>query len=263
MDNWRQATLGRTGRIVGRLGLASSYGADDRCVAMAFDAGVNYFYWGSLRRGPFAKGLRELARVRERLVITIQSYSRVAALVPWSLERALRALRMEYADVLLLGFWDRPVSASILDQARRLRERGLVRHVGISTHNRKFAARLAATDEPDLLHVRYNAIHRGAEQEVFAGLPPREARPGIVSFTATSWGELLTPAKLASGERVPTAADCYRFVMTNPAVDLCLAGPKNAAEFQAGLDALRRGPMDADELEWMRRVGKAKYGARS
>jgi aryl-alcohol dehydrogenase-like predicted oxidoreductase len=259
MDHWREATLGRTGLTVGRLGLASSYGADDRCVAAAFDAGVNYFYWGTLRRGLFAKGLRDLAHVRERVVVTVQSYSRMAALLPWSIERALRTLRMEYADVLLLGFWNRPVSKAILDRARQLRERGLVRHLGLSTHNRMLAAGLAVQGEPDVLHVRYNAIHRGAEQEIFAGLPPVEKRPGMVSFTATSWGQLLTAAKLPPGERVPAASDCYRFVMSNPAVDLCLAGPKNPAELQAGLDALRRGPMDGAELEWMRRVGKAKY----
>jgi aryl-alcohol dehydrogenase-like predicted oxidoreductase len=259
MNQWREATLGRTGLTVGRLGLASSYGADDRCVAAAFDAGVNYFYWGTFRRGGFGKGLRDLARVREQIVLTIQSYSRMAALLSWSLERALRALRMEYADVLLLGLWNKPVSQAILDRACKLRERGLVRHLGLSTHNRKLAAELAARGTIDVLHVRYNAIHRGAEQEIFAGLPPVESRPGIVSFTATSWGQLLTPAKLPSGERVPMASDCYRFVMSNPALDLCLAGPKNVEQLQAGLDALRRGPMDPGEMEWMRRVGKAKY----
>jgi aryl-alcohol dehydrogenase-like predicted oxidoreductase len=222
---------------------------------------VNYFYWGTLRRGSFGKGLRQLARARERLVVTIQSYSRIALLVPWSLERALRALRMEYADILLLGLWNKPVNEDILDQAQRLRERGLVRYLGLSTHNRAMAGRMAAVGAPEVLHLRYNAIHRGAEREVFAGLPPTEGRPGIVSFTATSWGQLLTPKKLGRGDQVPTAADCYRFVMTNHAVDVCLAGPKNAAEFQAGLEALRHGPMDADELAWMRRVGDAKYGS--
>jgi aryl-alcohol dehydrogenase-like predicted oxidoreductase len=255
-------TLGRTGRAVGRLGLASSYGADDRCVAMAFDAGVNYFYWGTFRRGAFGKGLRALRPARERLVLTIQSYSRMAALVPWSLERALRALGMEYADVLLFGLWNRPVSAAILEQGEKLRARGLVRHLGLSTHNRLLASRLAAPGGPDVLHVRYNAIHRGAEREIFAGLPARESRAGIVSFTATSWGQLLTPAKLPHGERVPRPADCYRFVMAHPAVDVCMAGPKNAAEFEAGIEALRKGPMDEDELEWMRRVGAAKYGGK-
>jgi aryl-alcohol dehydrogenase-like predicted oxidoreductase len=260
MENWREATLGRTARTVGRLGLASSYGADDRCVAMAFDAGVNYFYWGTFRRRSFGKGLRDLRRSRERLVITIQSYSRIAALVPWSLERALRALGTDYADVLLFGMWNRPVSPAILEQGEKLRARGLVRHIGLSTHNRLLAGQLAAPGGPDVLHVRYNAIHRGAEHEIFARLPPRESRAGIVSFTALSWGQLLTPAKLERGERVPQASDCYRFVMTNPEVDVCMAGPKTATEFEAGLEALRKGPLDDAGMEWLRRVGKAKYG---
>ena len=114
--------------------------------------------------------------------------------------------------------------------------------------------------EFDVLHVRYNAIHRGAERDIFPHLPPRESRPGMVVFTATSWRQLLSQSKLAAGERVPTAADCYRFVLANPAVDVCMTGPKNAAQLQAALAGLARGPMDADEYAWMVRVGQAKSG---
>ncbi|HLH19272.1 MAG TPA: aldo/keto reductase [Bryobacteraceae bacterium] len=260
--DWQRSVLGRTGRSVCRIGLACSYGADDRCVAMAFERGINYFYWGTFRRAAFGRGLRQLRGSREGVLVTIQSYSRVAALVGWSLERALRRLEMEYADVLLLGLWNHPPATRVLDAARRLRERGLVRYLALSTHHRLLAAKLASEGDLDILHVRYNAIHRGAEREIFPLLPPRPSGPGIVSFTATSWGQLLSPARVPPGDRVPTAADCYRFVLTNPAVDICLAGPKNAAQFQAALDALDRGPMDADELEWIERVGKAKYGAR-
>jgi len=260
MSAWDQSVLGRTGRAVCRLGLACSYGADDRCVAMAFERGVSYYYWGSFRRGPFGSGLHQLKPSRDRILLTIQSYSRMAGLLGWSLERALRKLEMEYADVLLLGLWNKPVSPRILDAARRLRDRGLVRYLALSTHHRPLAPKLAAGGDIDILHVRYNAIHRGAEREIFPLLPPREARAGIVSFTATSWGQLLTRSKVPPGDRVPTATDCYRFVLTNPAVDICLCGPKNAAQFQAALDALDRGPMNMDELEWIERVGKAKYG---
>jgi aryl-alcohol dehydrogenase-like predicted oxidoreductase len=260
MTAWRETVLGRTNRTVGRLGLACSYGADDRCVAMAFDHGISYYYWGTFRRGDFGAGLRRLKHARDRILVTVQSYSRMASLVGWSLERALRKLEMDYADVLLLGLWNKPVRPAILDAARRLRERGLVRYLAVSTHHRPLAPKLAAAGDIDILHVRYNAIHRGAEREIFPLLESREARPGIVSFTATSWGQLLTPAKVPQGDRVPTAADCYRFVLSNPAVDICLSGPKNAEQFQAALDALDRGPMDPDELAWMGRVGKAKYG---
>ena len=45
---------------------------------------------------------------------TIQSDSRMARLVPWSIERALRTLHMEYADFLLLGLWNPPAPPAIL-----------------------------------------------------------------------------------------------------------------------------------------------------
>jgi hypothetical protein len=38
---------------------------------------------------------------------------------------------------------------------------------------------------------------------------------------------------------------------------MSLIGPKNREELDEAMAALDRGPMDADELEWMRRVGKA------
>jgi predicted aldo/keto reductase-like oxidoreductase len=76
-----------------------------------------------------------------------------------------------------------------------------------------------------------------------------------VAYTATSWGRLLR-AKVA-GEPTPTAADCYRFVLTRPEVDVCLTGPANAAQMDEALRAISLGPMTPDELAWMRRAGQA------
>src|SRR5579862_7214303 len=144
-----RAILGRTGIQVGRIGLASSYGAPADVVEMAFDHGVNYFYWGSLRRGGFGAGLRALASRRERFLLVTQSYSRIASLIGPSMERALRALRFDYTDVLLLGLWKSAPPARILDACRKLRERGLVRYLAISTHHRPLIATLAADPQFD------------------------------------------------------------------------------------------------------------------
>ena len=57
------------------------------------------------------------------------------------------------------------------------------------------------------------------------------------------------------GERVPTATDCYRFVLSNPAVNVCMTGPANEGQAAEALRALEMGPMNEEELEWMRRVG--------
>jgi len=259
MSDWKQAVLGRTGRTVGRLALSASYGADDRCVRMGFERGVNYLYWGSIRKSSFGAGLRELRPQREKFVLVIQSYTRMASLLGWSLERALRKLGMEYADVLLLGMWNKPVTPAIFEHALQLRERGLVKHVGLSTHNRVQAVEFASNPDVGVLHVRYNAVHTGAERDIFPHLAEPSARPGIVGFTATSWGELMKPEKVPAGDAVPTAGDCYRFVLSSPSIEVCMTGPKNVAQFTAALNAWEKGPMSPDELAWIRRVGAAKY----
>lgn len=247
--------LGRTGLVAGRLGMASSYGVPAKAVERAFERGVNYFYWGSIRRGPFGKALRNLKPQRGRMVLALQSYSRVAALVKPSVEIALRRLGFDYADVLLLGLWNRKPSPRILDASRQLRERGLIRHIGVSTHHRPFISSVSADADFGIVHVRYNAAHPGAEREVFPLLAANENRPGVVTFTATSWRQLMDPKRMPPGERAPTATDCYRFVLSNPAVDVCMTGPANEEQAAEGLRAIELGAMNAEELAWMRRVG--------
>jgi aryl-alcohol dehydrogenase-like predicted oxidoreductase len=261
-DEFRFSTLGRTGLRVGRLGIAASYGVPAASVERAFELGVNYFYWGSLRTGAFGEALRNLARRhRSDMVVLVQSYSPVGWFVPASVERALRGLKFDYADLLLLGLWNRMPPARVVDACRRLIERGLVRHLGFSTHRRALLAEAARDEAFRFFHVRYNAVHRGAEKDVFPHVAG-PARPGMVSFTATCWGRLLDSGRVPRGELVPSATDCYRFVMTNPAVDVCLSGPGNAAHADAALAALAGGPMTEDELAWMRRVGAAMYRKR-
>lgn len=266
--SFSRALLGRTGREVTRLGVSASYGVPGDAVERAFEQGVNYLYWGSRRTDSFGAALRRLRSRRDEFVLVIQSYTRMASLMGWSLERALRALQFDHADVLLLGMWNKPVAPRILEAAQRLKARGLVRYLAVSTHNRKLVPAIAAGSDFDVVHFRYNAVHPGAEADIFPHLPAAN-RPGLTAFTATSHGELLGKGmlqgiagsrSLPKGERIPTAADCYRYVMTRPEVDVCMTGPKDAAQMEHALEALRAGPMSEDELAWMRRVGRAVSG---
>jgi predicted aldo/keto reductase-like oxidoreductase len=263
--SFERATLGRTGLEVGRLGISASYGVPTAAVERAFEQGVNYLYWGSMRTKPFAQALRNLAGQRDRMVLLIQSYSRMAALVGRSLERALQTIGYDHADLLLLGMWQKPVPPRILDAAREAQRRGLVRHLAVSTHKRTLVPDIARGTDYDVVHFRYNAAHPGAEHDIFPQLPAAGDRPGLVSFTATSWGQLTRRRRwfargIPPGERTPTGGDCYRFVLAQPDVDVCLTGPASAQHVEDALDALRRGPMTAEELEWMRRVGRAVSG---
>jgi aryl-alcohol dehydrogenase-like predicted oxidoreductase len=267
--SFTRTTLGRTGLEVGRLGVASGYGVPGTSLEWAFERGVNYFFWGSRRSDSFGAALKRLRTQRERFVLVIQSYTRLASLLSWSLEHALRTLNFDFTDVLLLGMWNKPVPPRIFEAACRLKEHGLLRFLAVSTHKRTLVPRIAAGHEFDVVHFRYNAAHPGAEQDIFPHLPAAH-RPGMVSFTATSWGHLLGKAplqgflpgthRLPKSERAPTATDCYRYVLTRPEVDVCLTGPANAAQMEEALEALRLGPMSQDELAWMQRVGRRVAG---
>jgi len=251
--------LGRTGMMVGPLGVSASYGLPAAGVEQAFDAGMNYLYWGSWRRPAFAEGIRNLASKRDRMVLVLQSYHPFAWGVVRGVEDGLRSLKFDHADVLLLGMWNRPVPERIRAACRSLRERGLIRFVAVSTHNRSVVPRQVTDADIDIFHVRYNAVHTGAERDVFPHVPA-DGPPGIIAFTATSWKQLLDRRRVPTGERVPTAPDCYRFVLSNPAVHVCLTGPRSRQHLEQAIQALREGPMSADELAWMRRVGQAIYG---
>ncbi len=249
-----KVTFGRTGLSVSRLAIGSSYGVGGADLERAYERGVNFMFWGLRRREGFAEGVRSIARKdREGLVIAIQSYSRSALLMKVFVESALRRLAVDHVDLLTLGWWNDAPPKRILDAALALQAKGRVRHLMISSHHRPSFEQLAADPAYGGIMVRYSAAHPGAEQEVFPHLG--EARPGVLAFTATRWGTLLSPDLVPKEERTPTATDCYRFVLSNPDVSVSLTGPKDGAELDQALAALDRGPMDAEEIAWMRRVG--------
>ena len=249
--------LGRSGLTVGRLGLGSSYGAPASAYEMAFERGCNYFYWGSIRRAGMGDAIRHLAsRQRDKLVVVLQSYSRNGFLLGHRIESGLRALRLDYADILLLGYHNRPLSPRLMDAALRLQHRGRVRHLAVSGHHRPMFQQFARDLRLQALMLRYNAAHRGAETEAFPHLEmPGEPKAGVVCYTATRWGTLIDPKCTPTGLRTPTAVDCYRFVLSNPAIDVCLTGPETAEQMEANLKTLELGPLSGEEMQWMRKVG--------
>jgi aryl-alcohol dehydrogenase-like predicted oxidoreductase len=259
VDLWQRRTLGRTGLSASRLGLGPGLGARD--VERAFERGINYLYWGSLREADFGRGIASVARGhRSELVVVVQTYTRIAWMMRGSLERALRALGTDHADFLLLGFWQAPPPARILDAALALQAAGKARHILISCHHRPTFQALAANPAYGAIMVRYNAAHPGAEREVFPLLG--DPKPGVVSYTATRWGALLDPSLTPAGEPTPRASDCYRFALTHPSVDVCLSAPKNGEQLDEAFAALDRGPMTEEELAWMKRVGAGVRSAK-
>ena len=138
------------------------------------------------------------------------------------------------------------------------KEVGLIKAVALSGHNRLLFHQLEKDKKIDIYHIRYNAVHRGAEKEVFQSLSDSDD-PGIVTFTTTRWTGLLNPKNLPPGEDPVKPADCYRFVLSHPRVHVAICGPNSPEQLREDLKALDEGPMPDEELERMRKIGDYIY----
>ncbi|HET6437771.1 MAG TPA: aldo/keto reductase [Anaeromyxobacter sp.] len=245
------------GKTVFRLGLSASFGLPEAGVQEALER-IQYLYLTP--KMPLAPIRRALAHGREQYVLV---GGPPMAYFPGScrraVERALRRLGTDYLDVLQIS-WLGVMSAltgAMQEEMARLRREGKVRTLGASIHDRQRAGRLALDSILDLLMVRYNAAHPGAEVDLFPHLARR--RPAVVAYTATSWRKLLRAPQGHTG-RVPTAGDCYRFCLTHPAVDLVLTGPRTVDELRQNLAEVEKGPLPPEEVAWMRSFGRLVHG---
>jgi len=244
-------------RRVFRLGLATNYGVEGVDLEWALEQGVNYLFWTPTARKVTSSLKAALRRDRESLVLaTGPTTGYFGGSIKHACERLLKVLGTEYIDIFQI-FWLGRTSLwtpSTIDALVSLRESGKVRAIGVSIHDRKRAGKLAEDSPLDVLMVRYNAAHTGAEQDIFPYLDKR--KPAIVTYTATRWRGLLKRPK-GWGGQVMTAADCYRFCLSNPHVDLVLTGPKNRRQLQENVETLRKkGPLSEEENNWIRDYGK-------
>ena len=146
---------------------------------------------------------------------------------------------------------------AVLDELWAWKERGLIRYVGATTHNRALALDLIKSDRTEVLMHRYNMAHRKAQEQVFpmaqqAGIP-------VVAFTCTRWGELLQGHPNWQGE-IPTAADCYQYALHQKAVHLALTAPQTQPQLEENLSVLHSPSLTPEALARWQEYGALVYG---
>lgn len=253
--------LGRTGLLVSPLGLSGVHELQQPALAHALDAGVNLFFWepGYTNLGRF---LRARRRERERLIIAAGTFHGDPAGIERDLHAALRSLRTDRIDVFLL-FWVRS-AARLGPEAHacltRLKEAGKVRAIGFSTHHRDLAREALQTGLAwDVIMTRHSAAHPGAEAALFPAA--QAAGVGVLTFSALCYGRLLRrpaggPTEAETREGTPTAADCYRYSLSQPGVSACLCAPRRYRELVHDLGVLSRPSLSQAEQEALRAHGR-------
>lgn len=255
-----------------RLGLATrgdnELGPDD--VAWAVERGVNYLNWCGREDG-LSRYVRESPATRDKLVVAVQFKARMRDEAERELDRISESLG-GLPDILTLYYveseevWVRITSPDGAWGALAARRRaGDVALIGLTTHQRPLAAGWAQQKGPgderrlDLLMIRYNAAHRGAEREVF----PVSERLGIpaVCFTGLRWGALLRPApregkSYGATAWAPSPRDCYRFCLSNLSARVVLTAPMVRVEMEESLSLLDDWrAMDESEMSRMKAHG--------
>ena len=129
--------LGASGITTQRMGIGSDSGVPCEALEWAFERGVNYFYWGSRRTKGMKEAIRNLApRSREKMTIVLQTYDYTGLALEQTFLRGLKQLKIDYADAFILGMRNKPIPERILNKALAFQQKGLVKHLCVSAHDR-------------------------------------------------------------------------------------------------------------------------------
>ena len=247
-----------------RLGLATRGTGEltEADILHALGRGVNFLNWCGTPDA-LSRTVAGLGQRRREVVVCVQFEARTAAEAERELVQILRELHTDYVDVLTFYYVEAPeewrqiiAPGGALAFCREAQHDGRVRLLGVTSHQRPLAAEMAQSGLLDLLMIRYNAAHRGAETDIFPHTD--RLRLPVVAYTGLRWGALLnaTPDD-PPGFVPPPAPAWYRFVLQSPSVTVALMAPESRAELDEDLTVLDSpGPLSAEVYQRLAEHGQ-------
>lgn len=265
--------LGKTGLEVSVLGIGTGFlgrpeVSQDEVTSIldaALEAGINYIDTAPIyglaerRLGEALKGRRE------KFVLVTKSEATSARDANWYVRESLMKLKTDYLDVVHIhnvGLTDRYPSidsllgpSGALSALIRLREKGVVRHIGMTTHLRpRRAYPVIATGEIELVMCAANFVDRHTYN--FEGTVFEEARKrglGLVAMKILG-GRQGKGARLSGPEHYE---DAVRYALGIPGLSVAIMGVKSVAELRQAVETVKNyRPFTAEELTRLEEKGK-------
>jgi aryl-alcohol dehydrogenase-like predicted oxidoreductase len=283
--------LGKTDLTVSCLALGGGGHIASEDTMYAFDKGINYFFYSSdlhhYLYSSMAPTLRQLcglgSSVREQVVLGLVTYMvKTPEAVLSSLLDQFLDLKIDYIDVFFWGWVDEDNEADfskcmdasydlrgansvyqrtiegMFYTSERMKKMGIVRHIGASFHSHDLAKQWLNSPLLDVVMVRHNIAHRGAQQKVFAHLDPQDSqRPGTMTFKSAGMQTLLVDKPLYLPEECwqPSVPDLYRYSLSQNCVDVALAGLTSRQEIDEAIAAVQKGKLTAEEIDYLNLYG--------
>lgn len=254
------------------LGTSSIQAAGEReieeTISLAVEKGINFFDMASAEAKPFAAYGRALEEVRRQVCFQIHfgaDYTRGTYgwttnldVIKRSVDWQLKALKTDYIDFGFLhcideeSDWKKVQKSGVLDYICGLKEQGIVRHIGLSSHTPRLAELVLDRKVLDMLMFSINPgydYHHGAYAIGNANERLQLYRRcetegvGISVMKAFSGGQLLN-AKTSPFKKALTEYQCIQYALDKPAVLTVLPGIRGKADLERIL-----GFFDAPEEE--------------
>ncbi len=253
----------RTQDRISEIGIGSSYmygaGMDEAVKALhrAVEGGVNYFDLAAGDGTTFPIYGEALHDVRRQIFFQIHfgadyskgtyGWSLNLETIKRSIDKQLRELHTDYIDY---GFihcqdevsdWETYQRNGVYDHILRLREQGVVRHIGLSSHTPSVIQRIMDEAPIDMLMFSVNpAYDYGHGEYANGGVDERNAvyrrcekeGVGISVMKPFSGGQLLDAAQSPFGQAL-TPYQCIRYALDKPGVLTVLPGAQSVQEVEA------------------------------
>lgn len=272
--------LGNTGLLVSEVGMGCEGFGEQDCqnAQVLFDVaeenGINYFdlYTSDPKIrasvGKALKGRREKFIIQSHLCSVWKNgqYKRTRKIeeVKEGLEEMLSLLQTDYVDVGMIHYvdsmadWKEIAEGPVLAYALELKERGTIRHIGLSSHNPQVAMEAVKSGYIEVLMFSVNPCYdlQPASEDVeelwkeenyqapLVNMDPRRQElyevcqrmgVGITVMKAFGGGDLLDET-LSPARRALTVNQCLHYALTRPAVSTVLAGAHTVEQLKTSID---------------------------
>ena len=251
-----------SGKKASILGLGSNPNMDSQCISNAYQGGINYFFFYNINSPSLLTQLHKLTQDnRSEIIIATGSESRNLNELEIYKNDFCQQLNIKFIDIFFLEYISPQDEIEeiekLLEKLLVCKEKGFIRYLGITSHNRDLAVHFLNSGKIDILMHRYNMAHRQAEKQVLPTAIYQQIP--VVSFTATRWGSLLK-GHPDWNYSIPKALDCYRFVLQHSGNNVVLTSPKTTEELQENLAIFGNLNMDENEYQLWQKYGDLIYG---
>ena len=266
----------KTGDRISEIGIGSSYmfeaGMEEAVKALrkAVEGGINYFDLAAGHGESFPIYGEALHEYRDRIYYQIHfgadytkgdyGWSLDLDTIKNSVEWMLKQLRTDYIDYGFihcqdeLNDWETFKRNGIYDYILQLKEKGIVRHIGISSHTPKVINRILDEADVDMLMFSINpGYDYGQGEYAYGEVEEREKiyrrcekdGIGISVMKPFSGGQLLDEKTSPFGKAM-SIYQCLKYVLDKPGVLVALPGAKSVKEVEALLEYYNRKDEELD-----------------